>query len=121
MVLLEQLFRAHKIRPATTIWTCRPGPLEELRAAVEDAASELRDGKPAVGRGRRSSGPKEAGVGDYSTNAAMLLAPSLGAKPRDIAEQLGGRAVRARSASASSGSRWPAPASSTSSSPRTGS
>src|SRR4029077_17292274 len=29
------------------------------------------------------------GFGDYSTNAAMLLAPSLRASPREIAERLG--------------------------------
>ena len=28
-------------------------------------------------------------MGDYSTNAAMLLAPVLGEKPREIAERLG--------------------------------
>jgi arginyl-tRNA synthetase len=33
--------------------------------------------------------PKKAGFGDYSTNAAMLLAPKLGAPPREIAERLG--------------------------------
>jgi arginyl-tRNA synthetase len=33
--------------------------------------------------------PKRAGYGDYSTNAAMLLAPSLKAPPREIAERLG--------------------------------
>ena len=31
--------------------------------------------------------PKRAGQGDYSTNAAMLLAPVLGAPPREIAER----------------------------------
>ena len=35
--------------------------------------------------------PKKAGFGDYSTNAAMLLAPALGAPPREIAERLGER------------------------------
>ncbi len=32
--------------------------------------------------------PKRAGQGDYSTNAAMLLAPALGAPPREVAERL---------------------------------
>ena len=32
--------------------------------------------------------PPKAEMGDYSTNAAMLLAPVLGEKPRDIAERL---------------------------------
>ena len=35
--------------------------------------------------------PKKAGFGDYSTNAAMLLAPALGAPPREIAERLGAK------------------------------
>jgi arginyl-tRNA synthetase len=34
--------------------------------------------------------PPKADFGDYSTNAAMLLAPALGEPPRPIAERLGG-------------------------------
>jgi len=33
--------------------------------------------------------PKRAGLGDYSTNVAMLLAPVLRAAPREIAERVG--------------------------------
>jgi arginyl-tRNA synthetase len=66
------------------------GPLEELRTAVEDAAAELRDGKPAPSVRPTLERPKKQGFGDYSTNAAMLLAPSLGAPPREIAERLAG-------------------------------
>ena len=44
--------------------------------------------KPA--RNQPSSGPSGPEQGDYSTNAAMLLAPGLGEKPRDIAERLAG-------------------------------
>ena len=66
------------------------GPLEELRTAVEAAASELRNGKPAPAVRPTLERPKKAGFGDYSTNAAMLLAPSLGAPPREIAERLAG-------------------------------
>ncbi len=66
------------------------GPLEELRTAVEDAAAALRNGKPAPRVRPTLERPKKAGFGDYSTNAAMLLAPALGAKPRDIAERLAG-------------------------------
>jgi arginyl-tRNA synthetase len=60
-------------------------PVEDLRAAVQAAAAELGDGAvtPTLER------PKKAGFGDYSTNAAMLLAPALKAPPRDIAERLG--------------------------------
>jgi arginyl-tRNA synthetase len=66
-------------------------PIADLRAAVEAAAADLRaqhaepSGSPTLER------PKKAEHGDYSTNAAMLLAPVLGEPPRAIAEQLGGR------------------------------
>ena len=66
-------------------------PLDDLRAAVEAAASDLRNGAGAGGTASRASfeRPKQAGFGDYSTNAAMLLAPALKAPPREIAERLG--------------------------------
>ncbi|MEO8687370.1 MAG: arginine--tRNA ligase [Solirubrobacteraceae bacterium] len=67
-----------------------PGPLEELRSAIEDAAAELRNGKPGTGVRPSLERPKQAGFGDYSSNAAMLLAPALGAPPREIAERLAG-------------------------------
>jgi arginyl-tRNA synthetase len=60
-------------------------PVEELRSAVQAAAAELGDGAttPTLER------PKKAGFGDYSTNAAMLMAKTLKAPPREIAERLG--------------------------------
>lgn len=62
-------------------------PLQDLRAAVEAASVALRNSagatSPTVERPRRD------GFGDYSTNAAMLLAGSLGAPPREIAARLG--------------------------------
>jgi len=62
-------------------------PLQDLRAAVEAASATLRNGgaatAPTVER------PRREGFGDYSTNAAMLLAGSVGQPPRDIAERLG--------------------------------
>ncbi len=61
-------------------------PIEDLRTAVEAAAAELANGTTAAPTLER---PKKAGFGDYSTNAAMLLAPKLGAPPREIAERLG--------------------------------
>jgi arginyl-tRNA synthetase len=64
-------------------------PLDDLRAAVEAAAADLRDGAPASGAAPTLERPKRADHGDYSTNAAMLLAPTLGAPPREIAERLG--------------------------------
>ncbi|HEX4804670.1 MAG TPA: arginine--tRNA ligase [Conexibacter sp.] len=64
-------------------------PLQELRAAVEAASAALRDGAPAKGTAPTVERPRREGFGDYSTNAAMLLAPSVGAPPREIAERLG--------------------------------
>jgi arginyl-tRNA synthetase len=63
-------------------------PLEELRSAVVDAAGTLRDNGAAAGR-LSLERPKKAGFGDYSTNAAMLLAPAMGEPPRAVAERLG--------------------------------
>lgn len=69
----------------------RVHPIDELRAAVEAAAGDLRDGRAAPSSRASLERPKKAGFGDYSTNAAMLLAPALGAPPREIAERLGER------------------------------
>ncbi|MFL5818946.1 MAG: arginine--tRNA ligase [Conexibacter sp.] len=71
-------------------------PLQDLRAAVEAASAALRDGGAAKGGTAPSvERPRRDGFGDYSTNAAMLLAPSVGAPPREIAERLG-EALRQR-------------------------
>jgi arginyl-tRNA synthetase len=64
-------------------------PLDDLKTAVRDAAGELRDGGAAAGDRLSLERPKKAGFGDYSTNAAMLLAPALGEPPRAVAERLG--------------------------------
>lgn len=72
----------------TAIDATPTNPLKELRTAVCAAAAAMRGsaGKPsAQPRLERSRHP---GQGDYSTNAAMLLAPVLGAPPRVIAAQL---------------------------------
>ena len=60
-------------------------PLDELRSAVQAAASGLHDNgiRPTLER------PRRADFGHFSTNAAMLLAPLLGAPPRDVASRLG--------------------------------
>jgi arginyl-tRNA synthetase len=60
------------------------GPLEQLREAVVAAAAEIGMAKsePTLER------PRQAGHGDFSTNAAMLLAKSAGAPPREIADRL---------------------------------
>ncbi len=60
-------------------------PIDQLRAAVQAAAADLGDGATAPSLER----PRKSGFGDFSTNAAMLLAPALKAPPREIAERLG--------------------------------
>lgn len=62
-------------------------PVAELHSAVSETAASL------AGNGRVSAPqldrPPRPDFGDYSTNAAMLLAPTLGEPPRAIAERLG--------------------------------
>jgi arginyl-tRNA synthetase len=62
-------------------------PLAGLRAEVLAAAGELgaagEDAPIALER------PRKAEFGDYSTNAAMVLAPLVGSPPRELAERLG--------------------------------
>ncbi len=60
-------------------------PLSELRAAVLGAAAAIGgDPGPKLSLER----PPKAELGDYSTNAALLLAPTAGAPPREVAERL---------------------------------
>ncbi len=73
------------------------GPLSDLAGAVRTAAVTVRGRYRRDGAGGASEPsaqprlerPKREGQGDYSTNAAMLLAPVLGAPPRVIAERIG--------------------------------
>jgi arginyl-tRNA synthetase len=63
-------------------------PLQDLRSAVETASSAVHSGD---GGGRPNlDRPPKADLGDYSTNAAMLLAPVVGRPPREVAEELRG-------------------------------
>ena len=64
-------------------------PLDDLRSALLETAAELRADRPAPSAAPTLERPPRAELGDYSTNAAMLLAPVLKAAPRSIAEQLG--------------------------------
>ncbi|HEY3828523.1 MAG TPA: arginine--tRNA ligase [Solirubrobacteraceae bacterium] len=70
-------------------------PLEDLRAAVLGVAAALSggpEGEQRVGGGPAGitlERPPRVDFGDYSTNAALLLAPTLGASPREVAERLG--------------------------------
>ena len=60
-------------------------PLSDLRAAVLGAAAVIGgDPGPKLSLER----PPKAELGDYSTNAALLLAPTAGAPPREVAERL---------------------------------
>jgi arginyl-tRNA synthetase len=64
-------------------------PLDALRAAVLDVAEQMAgSGSSALGSITLER-PRKAQFGDYSTNAALLLAPSQGAPPREVAERLG--------------------------------
>jgi arginyl-tRNA synthetase len=58
-----------------------------LRGAVEGAARALRDGKETEPRPTLERPPKPE-LGDYSSNAAMLLAGGLRDNPRAVAERL---------------------------------
>ncbi len=89
-------------------WRCGPydgrvsgtDSIAELRSAVEGAARALRDGErtePAPSLDR----PPKPELGDYSSNAAMLLAGPLGDNPRAVAERLGAELERALGASGS--------------------
>jgi arginyl-tRNA synthetase len=95
--------RADAAAPTQSVQTT---PLEGLRRAVIEASEQLaREGGPAreddgggavqapakrAGRGAITlEHPRRPEFGDYATNAALLLAPRLGAPPREIAERLG--------------------------------
>ncbi|HUA75702.1 MAG TPA: arginine--tRNA ligase [Solirubrobacteraceae bacterium] len=80
-----------------------PSP-EALRRGVLEAAAALGDGsRQADGADGRGGGrgsltlerPPKPEFGDYSTNAALLLAPRLKAPPREVAERLGAELQRA--------------------------
>jgi arginyl-tRNA synthetase len=63
-------------------------PVAELRAAVEGAAAVLRGGERDGASALTLERPPKQEFGDYSTNAAMLLAPALGEQPRGTATRL---------------------------------
>ena len=61
--------------------------IAELRAAVQEATRALRDGEPTGPQPTLDRPPKRE-LGDYSSNAAMLLAAPLGEGPREVATRL---------------------------------
>jgi arginyl-tRNA synthetase len=80
------------------IMTRVPTPLDGLRETVLEVAGELAgesSGKAGARGGTVLERPPRADFGDYSTNAALLLAPGLGLPPREVAERLG-RALEQR-------------------------
>jgi arginyl-tRNA synthetase len=97
--MTEQSSSQQQPRSATDAATADPS-LDALRAAVLGAAGVLsgpaddastQAPRPAAGGrgGITLERPPRADFGDYSTNAALLLAPRLGASPREVAERLG--------------------------------
>jgi arginyl-tRNA synthetase len=76
--------------------------LDGLREAVLAVAGELQgepSGKTATRGGIVLERPPRADFGDYSTNAALLLAPVVSAPPREVAERLGSELQRRLGAS----------------------
>jgi arginyl-tRNA synthetase len=67
--------------------TAGSDPIAELRSAVGRAALALR-GSEAAGPEPTLERPPKPELGDYSSNAAMLLAAPLGEQPRAVAERL---------------------------------
>ncbi len=62
-------------------------PVAQLARAVAETAASLR-GEGPVGQATLER-PRKPEFGDYSSNAAMLLAPVLAEQPRRVAERLG--------------------------------
>jgi arginyl-tRNA synthetase len=76
-------------------------PVGELREAVLASAAALAGADGAGGSGGLGrpdaivlERPPKAEFGDYATNAALLLAPSLRIAPREVAERLGAELQR---------------------------
>jgi arginyl-tRNA synthetase len=65
-------------------------PIAALRSAVDAACRALREGEPS-GPEPTLERPPKAELGDYSSNAAMLLAAPLDENPRDVAARLADR------------------------------
>jgi arginyl-tRNA synthetase len=65
------------------------GPVAELQGLVAAAAASVRGGAGPPSAQLRLERPKRDAQGDYSTNAAMLLAPAFGRAPRELAERIG--------------------------------
>ncbi|MDQ3769971.1 MAG: arginine--tRNA ligase, partial [Actinomycetota bacterium] len=64
-------------------------PVDALREAVNAAAAAVAGQERALRSSPTLERPRKADFGDFATNAAMLLAPIVGAPPRDVAARLG--------------------------------
>jgi arginyl-tRNA synthetase len=77
-----------------------PTPLDGLHAAVLEAVAEVEQQTTSETAASSARGaitlerPPRAELGDYSTNAALLLAPRVGAPPREVAQGLAERLQR---------------------------
>ena len=71
-----------------------PTTTEQLRALVLDAAVALAGEGTSLRQEIALERPPRAELGDYSTNAALLLAPALGRPPREVAQELGTELAR---------------------------
>jgi arginyl-tRNA synthetase len=65
------------------------GPVEHLHEAVRGSAASLVGGDCALAAAVKLERPPRPELGDYSTNAALLLAPRLESSPRKVAGRLG--------------------------------
>ncbi len=65
-----------------------PTTIDQLRSVVEASAASLVDGDGRLRARPTLERPKKAAFGDFSTNAAMLLAPAVRSPPRVVAERL---------------------------------
>jgi arginyl-tRNA synthetase len=65
------------------------GPVEHLHQEVRDSAAALVGGDGALAAAVKLERPPRPELGDYSTNAALLLAPRLESSPREVAARLG--------------------------------
>ncbi|MDQ3410357.1 MAG: arginine--tRNA ligase, partial [Actinomycetota bacterium] len=64
-------------------------PVDALRGAVNAAVAAVAGQERALRSSPTLERPRKAEFGDFATNAAMLLAPVVGAPPRDVAARLG--------------------------------
>ena len=70
-------------------------PLSDLRAALAGAVADVAGPDAGGAAAAVLERPRQPEHGDYATNAALVLAKSVGAPPREVAERLSG-ALRER-------------------------